>query len=256
MPLRSRAHEVSKELRKEPAQFFQYLAQNNLPLRNIIQSNFMLANDCVAAYYGLSDIAESGFDFQKLEHNHEHLGGFLSQSSILSGLSNGRESNPIKRGAWFAKRILAEPPDDPPPNVPELSDEDGQKRTLRERLEMHRSQKTCAKCHSGIDPWGIVFEGFDASGTIKAKAIDTSTRLPDGTQVQNYSEFREYLLEQRMERIAFSFLKHVATYATGRSLSYNEVAFLENAAATWPDKNYPVRELIRFVVRSQLFLKK
>ncbi len=245
-----------KELRKEPAQFFQYLAQNNLPLRNIIQSNFMIANDCVAAYYGLSDIAESGFDFQRLEHNREHLGGFLSQSSILSGLSNGRESNPIKRGAWFAKRILAEPPEDPPPNVPELSDEDGQKRTLRERLEMHRCQKTCTKCHSGIDPWGIVFEGFDAAGIIKAKAIDTSTRLPDGAEVQNYSEFREYLLQQRMERIAFSFLKHIATYATGRSLSYNEIAFLEKAAATWPDKNYPVRDLIRFVVRSDLFLKK
>ncbi len=245
-----------RQLRKEPVQFFHYLIQKNLALKNIINSKWIMANDSVAAYYGLGDRIESGFDFIPLEHGRDHLGGVLSQSSILAGLSNGRESNPVKRGAWFARRIIAEPPDDPPPNVPELPDDDLHNRSLRERLEMHRNQKVCAKCHAGIDPWGIAFEAFDASGTIKLHAADTSTKLPDGTQIGDFQEFREYLTQKRMERIAFSFLKHIATYAIGRSLSYNESAFLENAAETWPDQEYRVRDLIRFIVKSDLFLKK
>ena len=40
------------------------------------------------------------------------------------------------RGAWLARRIIAEPPDDPPPNVPALKEET-QELSLRERLEMH-----------------------------------------------------------------------------------------------------------------------
>ena len=82
----------------------------------------------------------------------------LSQAGILSGLSDGREANPVKRGAWLARKIIARPPDDPPPNVPQLKEDDGAKLTLREKLERHRSQKACAKCHAGIDPWGLPFE--------------------------------------------------------------------------------------------------
>lgn len=41
----------------------------------------------------------------------------------MAGLSDGRESNPVKRGAWLARRIIAEPPDDPPPNVPALAED-------------------------------------------------------------------------------------------------------------------------------------
>ena len=108
----------------------------------------------------------------------------FAQASILAGLSDGRESNPIKRGAWLARKIIAEPPDDPPPNVPELKKEDTQL-SLRERLERHRNQKGCIKCHSGIDPWGIPFEQFDAGGLLK-KNSDVVARsiLPDETEVE------------------------------------------------------------------------
>ncbi len=246
-----------QQLRKEPVHFLQYLIEKNLPLSNLIQSDFILANDIVASYYGLSGRGERGFDFVPLLHGKEHLGGILSQSSILAGLSNGRESNPVKRGAWFARKMIAEPPDDPPPNVPELKDgEDGQKHSLRTRLEMHRSQKTCAKCHSGIDPWGIAFEGFDAAGSIKKEAVDLQTKLPDGTELKDFQAFREYLVNQRMDRLAFSFLKHLASYATGRSLSYNEIAFLEDASLKWKEKEYRMRDMIRFIVKSDLFLQK
>ena len=92
-------------------------------MRNLIQSDFVVANEVVASYYDLGDKTESGFQFVAIPHGRRDLGGVLTQAAILAGLSDGRESNPVKRGAWLARKIIAEPPDDPPPNVPALKEE-------------------------------------------------------------------------------------------------------------------------------------
>ena len=97
------------ELRKEPIRYLEYLITNNLPLQNLIQSEFILANEQTANYYGIPEQVETGFEFQAVKVNQPQLGGLLSTAGVLSGLSNGRESNPVKRGAWLARKIIAEP---------------------------------------------------------------------------------------------------------------------------------------------------
>lgn len=249
--------DTKAELRKEPVQFVQHLIRENLPLRNLVRSDFIFANEVVASYYDLSSRTDSGFDFVAIEHPGSPLGGVLTQASILAGLSDGRESNPIKRGAWLARKIVAEPPDDPPPNVPRLKENDGSKLSLREKLELHRNQPGCAKCHAGIDPWGMPFENHDAGGRLKSPAsADTRSRLPDGTEVADLGSLKNYLAETRIDRVAYSFAKHLATYAVGRSLSYNELVFLEEEVVKLRERDYPMQDLVRFVVKSDLFLKK
>ena len=163
------------QLRQEPVQFVQHLIRNNLPVRNLIESDFVVANEVVASYYDLADRTESGFQFVAIPHGRRDLGGVLAQAAILAGLSDGRESNPVKRGAWLARRIVAEPPDDPPPNVPALKEETKQL-PLRERLERHRNQRGCAQCHAKIDPWGVPFEEFDAGGRLQAASRSMPAR--------------------------------------------------------------------------------
>lgn len=244
------------QLREEPIQFVRHLIQKNLSLSNLVKSEFVLANDTVAAYYGLGERVENGFSFSAVEHHDPNLGGLLTQASILAGLSDGRESNPVKRGAWFARKMIADPPDDPPPNVPELKEAADSKLTLRERLEMHRNQEGCAKCHSGIDPWGVPFESFDAGGRFKTISVDARSRLPDGTEIRDLNELKEHLASTKLDRIAFSFMKHLSSYATGRTLSYNEVAFLEDEAIKLRASQYPARDLVRLIIKSDIFLKK
>ncbi|MGY8768280.1 MAG: DUF1592 domain-containing protein, partial [Pirellulales bacterium] len=106
--------EVKNNLRQEPIQFFEYLVAHNLELSNIIDSDFILANDVVASYYGL-DSQDSGLKFVKTDVP-ENRGGLLAQAGLLAGLSNGDESNPVKRGNWIARKIISEPPGEPPPN--------------------------------------------------------------------------------------------------------------------------------------------
>ena len=131
--------DVRRQLQQEPVQFVQYLIRKNLPARNLIESDFVVANEVVASYYDLADRTESGFQFVAIPHGRRELGGVLAQAAIMAGLSDGRESNPVKRGAWLARRIIAEPPDDPPPNVPALKEET-KRLSLRQRLRRHRNQ--------------------------------------------------------------------------------------------------------------------
>lgn len=245
------------QLRREPIEFVRYLIEQNLPLRNLVQSDFIMANEVVASYYDLAERSESGFRFVPIQHQSEHLGGVLSQAAILAGLSNGRESNPVKRGAWLARKIIAEPPDDPPPNVPRLSEDPAENLTLRQKLERHRNQPGCAKCHAGIDPWGLPLESYDAGGRWKTSpGVDPRSSLPDGTEIADLNGLKSYLAQDRIDRVAFSFLKHVASYAIGRSLKYNELAYLEEQGVSLKSNDYRLRDMLRFVIHSDLFLKK
>jgi hypothetical protein len=248
---------AKNHLRREPIEFLAYLVRNNLPLANLIQCDFIVADEVIANYYGLAERTESGFDFVAIKHDSDVLGGVLSQVGILAGLSDGRESNPVKRGAWLARKIIAEPPDDPPPNVPALPPDDSAKLTLREKLERHRSQQGCAKCHSGIDPWGLPLEQFDAGGLFKkSESVDAHSTLPDGTAVVGANELKGYLVGKRLDQVAFSFLKHLACYATGRSLSYQELEFLKEQALQFKSTGYRMRDLVHFIVKSEMFLEK
>ncbi|MEI8020950.1 MAG: DUF1592 domain-containing protein [Schlesneria sp.] len=249
--------DAKTQLRQEPVQFLRYLIEQNLPLRNLVHSDFIVANEVVANYYNLGSQTENGFRFVPIKHGQENLGGVLTNAGILAGLSDGRESNPIKRGAWVARKIIAEPPDDPPPNVPRIKEDDGTQLTLREKLEQHRNQQGCAKCHSGIDPWGFPFESFDAGGLMKTGAnVDPRSTLPDGTEVKDLNGLKTYLANDRIDQVAFSFMKHLACYAIGRSLTYNEFMFLQEQGKNLRSNDYRMHDMIKFVIKSDLFIKK
>ena len=244
-------------LAKEPARYLEHLLRTDAPIRELIQSDYIVANEVTAAYYDLADKVETGFRYTKVPHHNDNLGGILTNAGILASLSDGRESNPIKRGAWFSRKIIAKPPQDPPPNVPELAEEN-EHLSLRERLEQHRNQKGCLKCHSGIDPWGIPFEQFDAGGLSKKnrKSYDPRSKLPDDTNVANLNELKNYLVTRQQQQVVFSFLKHLTVYAIGRPLTYNEIEFLKKESLQLKADGYRMRQLIHFVVNSPMFMEK
>ena len=182
------------------------------------------------------------------------LGGLISQAALLAGLSDGREANPVKRGAFVARKIIAKPPDDPPPNVPELTDDT--ELSLRERLEKHRSVKGCAKCHESIDPYGFPLEAFDAGGRFQNRDVDASSTLPDGTLINSFGEFQEYLSNSEIDQVAFSFLKHLSTYAIGRQLTYNELRKLQQDGLELRSHDYRMKDMIHFIVDQDFFRKK
>lgn len=247
--------ETRTQLRQEPIEFLRYLIRENLSATNLVQSDFILANETVAGYYDLGDKTESGFRFVPIKHGRPELGGVLTQAAIMAGLSDGRESNPVKRGAWLARKIVAEPPADPPPNVPALKEAE-KGLTLRQRLEQHRDVVACRNCHAKIDPWGVALEEFNAGGRMKTQPADARSTLPDHTEVSGANDLKRHLANDRIDQVAFSFLKHLATYASGRSLTYSERNQLKQDGLKLKAGDYRMKDLIRYVVNSPMFLEK
>lgn len=243
------------QLRKEPIELVRYLIQKNLPVRKLIDADFVMANEVTASYYDLGDKTESGFRFTPIVNGRPELGSVLTEAALMAGLSDGRESNPVKRGAWLARKIIAEPPPDPPPNVPDLS-ADTEGLTLRQRLEQHRSQPACMQCHKRIDPWGVALEELDAGGRLKTEPADAHSTLPDGAEVGGVDDLRRHLAEDRIDQVAFSVLKHLSIYANGRSLTYQEASSLKQDALKLRASDYRMRDMIRYVVHSDMFLEK
>lgn len=258
-PDRTRFPKLTREtrahLKREPVEFLRYLIRENLPASNLVQSDFIVANETVAGYYDLGDKTESGFRFVPIRHGRTELGGVLTQGAIMAGLSDGRESNPVKRGAWLARKIVAEPPADPPPNVPALK-EATKDLTLRQRLEQHRDVASCRSCHAKIDPWGIALEEFNAGGRLKTQPADARSTLPDLTEVSGVNDLKRYLAYDRIDQIAFSFLKHLSIYASGRSLTYSELSQLKQDGLKLKADGYRMKNMIRYVVNSPVFMEK
>jgi hypothetical protein len=247
--------ETRTQLRQEPVEFLRYLIKENLPAKNLVQSDFILANETVAGYYDLGDKTESGLRFVAIKPDRPELGGVLTQAAIMAGLSDGRESNPVKRGAWLVRKIVAEPPADPPPNVPALK-EATKDLTLRQRLEQHRDVVACRNCHAKIDPWGVALEEFNAGGRLKTQPADARSTLPDRTEVSGANDLKRYLAHDRIDQVAFSFLKHLTIYASGRSLTYSELSQLKQDGLKLKADGYRMKNMIRYVVNSPIFLEK
>ena len=72
----------------------------------------------------------------------------------------------MTRGKFVRQRLFCQDPPPPPPNVPELVE--GEKAaltgSLRQRMEQHRANPSCAVCHRMMDPLGFSLENFDGLG--------------------------------------------------------------------------------------------
>ena len=123
----------------------------------------------------------------------------------------------MKRGAWLARKIIAEPPDDPPPNVPALK-EDTTALTLRERLEQHRNQTGLRAVPHEDRPVGRAVRGVRRRRAAASSSRSTrDPRCPTRPKCRGVDDLKRYLAEDRIDQVAFSVLKHLATYATGRN---------------------------------------
>jgi hypothetical protein len=113
------------------------------------------------------------------------------------------------------------------------------------------------QCHLKIDPWGVPFEDYDAGGRRKKEQVDSKSVLPDQTEVAGVDGLKQYLADDRLDQVAFSVLKHLGTYAAGRSLTYNELHELRtNGVKELRANGYRMKDMVRYVAKSPIFLQK
>ena len=158
-------------------------------------------------------------------------GGLLGQGSILTVTSYPNRTSVVQRGKWVLENLLGTPPPPPPPDIPALEAhaKDGKTLTMRQQMEQHRANPTCASCHSRMDPIGFSLENYDGVGAWRTKdggsAIDATGKLPDGTTFQGPAGSEELLLTAHRDEFIATFTEKLMTYALGRGLeSYDQPA--------------------------------
>jgi mono/diheme cytochrome c family protein len=222
----------------------------------LLTSNETFLNEQLARHYGVSGIY--GSHFRRVTLKDENRFGLLGKGSVLAVTSYTTRTSPTIRGKWLLENILAAPMPPPPPNIPTLesSNKSGKPLAVREMLELHRTNATCAGCHSRMDPLGLSLENFDAIGQWRATdsgtPIDASGVLLDGTKVNGPRELRQAIMAQQ-KQFAKAVTEKLLTYSLGRGLEYYDVPAVRGIDRAAEADNYRWSSLMLAVVKSPPF---
>ena len=187
-------------------------------------------------------------------------GGVLSMPATLATTSFPNRTSPVIRGVWVLERILGQHIPPPPPDIPELEEQNHKKvegLTLRQRTELHQSEATCRNCHKILDPIGFGLENFDSIGRWRdtnneGLAIDSKGQLPDGKKFSTPAELKR-LLAKREADLARNLTERLMAYALGRQLGGYDDVVIDQLMVKIAKENYRVRAIIAEVITSYLF---
>jgi hypothetical protein len=206
-------------------------------------------------------------------------GGFLTQAAILKVTANGTTTSPVPRGAFVMARILGKPPEPPPANVPAVEPDVRGALSIREQLDKHRTNATCASCHAKIDPPGFALESFDVIGGFRTRyrsigvgdpaprgsidpfihvafklgpKVDASGQLPDGRTFSGIDDYQK-LLASDPHGLLLNLAQQFTIYGTGRDVGFSDRAALDEMVARAEKQGGGIRTLLHELVQSRLF---
>ncbi len=248
-------------MKTETVMFFNNLVHQNRSLLELFNANYTFLNERLARHYGISNVA--GPEFRKVEYPDSSRRGILGQGSIQVLTSLAGRTSPVNRGKWVMSTLMGTPPPNPPANVPPLDDtsggKEGQTLTTRQRMEIHRNNAMCARCHNLIDPIGLAMDNFDPTGRWRTReggtTLDTNGKYYDGTPISNVSELEEALLKHPIP-LARNFAENLLSYAIGRSIEYYDQPTIRTIVKAAEPEKYPMQSFIMGVVKSDAFQMK
>jgi hypothetical protein len=275
----------------ETRAFFRQLIDANLGISNLVDSDFAMLNYELGVLYGIPSASAGDSCARTQLPNGSHRGGLLTQASVLKVTANGTVTSPVKRGVWIMDRLLGKRPDPPPPSVVAIDPDLRGTTTIREQLDKHRNNASCAVCHSKMDPPGFALESYDVIGRwrdhyrskelgedVDAKVgenhthvkyklgpkVDCAGQTVDGIPFADIDQFKPILLKEQRQ-IARNLLSRLAVYATGSAVGFSDRPAIEKildaCASVKGDAGprreaYPIHSLIEELVVSDLFLTK
>ena len=265
--------------RDESHATFAELIRGNLPVRNIVDADFVFVNERLATLYQLPPVA--GAKLQKVTLPKDSVrGGFMTQAAVLKVTANGTTTSPVIRGAWIMERVLGRKPPPPPASVPAVEPDTRGAVTIRQQLDKHRTLESCSSCHTKIDPPGFALESFDVMGGFRdryraldgktpevgigkngqkyafhnALGIETYGEL-DGKKFKDIRDFKKIVAADERQ-LARNIVGQLTVYATGAPVGFSDRAKVEAVLDQAKGGRYGVRDLVHGLVSSDLFLNK
>ena len=250
-------YDLDHAMRRETHLFVRRLIDEDLSLRNFLDSDFTYVNKPLARHYGLRPPAGNGFELVSLPNGRR--GGLLGQASVLTVTANGIDTSPVVRGVWLLENILGTPPSPPPPDVEPLDPDIRGAKTIRTQLKKHRETASCFDCHRKIDPLGFALENFDPIGRWRTSysrqaKVEASGELPGGQKFSDIAGLKKILVE-RKGPFAFALTRKFLAYATGRVIEPADRPHVDRIVGQVAKDEFGFRQLIHLIVQSDPFLQ-
>jgi hypothetical protein len=235
--------------------FVDHVVRQDRSVLDFIEGRYSFLNERLARHYKVDNV--SGPEFRRVDLAATARGGVLTHGSVLTVSSYSTRTSPVLRGKWVLDNLLNAPPPEPPNDVPSLEDSKiGKSVTMREQLEEHRKNPTCASCHRRMDPLGFGLENFDAVGAWRTAdgpfPIDATGVLPDGRTFSGPDELRTILTSER-DAFARAITSKLLTYALGRGLERYDAKTVRQIASRLPQHKYRFSGLVIEIVNSLPF---
>jgi hypothetical protein len=273
-------HYLKYSMLEETRSFVRRMFLENLPVSNLVKSDFVMINERLAQHYGIEDVTGSKIRPVSLPANSPR-GGLLTQGSILKVTANGTNTSPVVRGVWVMERILGQVPTPPPPGIPGVEPDIRGAETLRDLLEKHRSMESCQGCHAKFDPLGFALESFNPIGgyrkhyrslnpsapkverKVRAKSVqfrvgpevDSSGEFSDGKSFADIHSFMTGLAEDE-KLLARALVRKLLTFATGRELGFSDREEVERIVSQFSGGGYRAGDLLHAAISSNIFQSK
>ena len=250
--------------KQEVKEFFGVLLDENLPAKNLIDSDFVTIDHALVEHYGLPSLEDLNQSFTKVElPEGSARGGLTTQAAFLMLGSNGERSSPVIRGAFLQEKLLHDKPLPPPPNVPELGTSTDEPLTNRQLVKLHQRQKVCSSCHHKMDAIGFGLENFDAIGAwretemVKGKQVpvDPASRLPSGESFSNVQGLKALLMDDH-ELLARELVCSMLSYALGRTIQFSDHDDVDAILEQLEGGDFRVADMVFAVAQSELFRHK
>jgi mono/diheme cytochrome c family protein len=222
----------------------------------LVTANYSYLNERLARHYQVPNVY--GDHFRRVTFEDGTRGGLLGQAAIMTATSYPNRTSPVLRGKWLLENMLGSPPPAPPPDVPSLDESASKTRpqTMREQMEAHRRNPSCAVCHVRMDPLGFSLENFDALGqwrtATEAGPIDATAGLPDGSTIEGVAGLKS-LMSSHREDFVRTFTEKLLAYALGRGLEAYDLPAVRAIAREAGGRDYRWSAIVEAIVTSTPF---
>jgi hypothetical protein len=181
----------------------------------------------------------------------------MTMASVLAVTSYPTRTSPVIRGKWVLENLLGGPPPPPPPDIPPLKEAGlGKTVSMRQQLEQHRANPSCAGCHAKMDPIGFALENYDAVGRFRTRDggfdVDAAGKLPSGESFRNAAELKQILRAQPQEFV-LCFSEKLLTYALGRGVESSDKPLLRALTRESAKDDYRFSSIILGITKSAPF---
>ncbi|WP_149498834.1 DUF1592 domain-containing protein [Roseiconus lacunae] len=253
--------QLQRSMFEEPITFFADLLKRDGQVLDFLYADHTFVDATLAKHYGIDQAIDANRWVRVDNASRFGRGGILPMSVFLTKNSPGLRTSPVKRGFWVVRQLLGTHIPAPPPNVPELPEDESKlgELTLREVLAKHREHKSCSGCHEKFDSVGLVFEGYGPIGErrdtdLAGNPVDVIADFPDGSKHSGVDGLKDYIRSERQGEFVDNLCRKLLAYALGRSLIVSDEPLIESMKHRLQEQQFAFSTMVETIVTSEQFL--